>query len=149
MRSSLAVAIAAAFLSSNLVSASAEPTPPPAPINSIDSFKAAQEQFRKDRDLYMAALRDREVKMRVINTTFKTAVDKATSDAKAAMTSASTPDQKNSINSFRRAAVAAAIVARESAIEALGPVPTPPIEPVKPSKGSPFASTQQKSKQKR
>ena len=148
-RSLVVVAIAVGFFSSNLLSASAEPTPSPSPTTSIDSYKAAQEQFRKDRDLYMAALRDREVKMRVINANFKSAVDKATSDAKSAMSTATTPDQKNSINSARRAAIAAAIVARESAIAALDPIPTPPVEPVKPPKGAPFGMTEQKGKQKR
>lgn len=148
-RSFLVVAIAAAFFSSNLLSASAEPTPSPSPTTSIDSYKAAQEQFRKDRDIYMAALRDREAKLRAINATFKSAVDKAASDAKSAMSTATTPDQKNSINSARRAAIAAAIVARESAIAALDPIPTPPVEPVKPPKGAPFGMTEQKGKQKR
>ena len=145
----LVVAIAAGFCSSNFAPASAEPTASPSPTTSVDSFKAAQEQFRKERDLYMAALREREIKMRAINTTFKNAVDKATSDAKSAMALATTPDQKNSINSARRAAIAAAIVARESAIADLEPIPTPPVEPVKPSKGSPFGMTEQKGKQKR
>lgn len=145
----LVVVIAAGFCSSNLMAASAEPTPSPSPTISIDAFKAASEQFRKDRELYMAALRDREMKMRVINTTFKNAVDKAASDAKSAMAIATTPDQKNSINSVRRAAIAAAIVARENAIAALEPIPTPPVEPVKPLKGSPLGMTEQRAKQKR
>jgi hypothetical protein len=148
-RSLLVAAMSAGLFSSNLVLASAEPTPSPSPTTSIDSYKAAQEQFRRDRDLYMAALRDREVKMRVINATFKSAVDKATSDAKSAMSAANTPDQKNSINSARRSAIAAAIVARESAIAALDPIPTPPVEPAKPPKGAPLGTTEQKGKQKR
>ena len=148
-RSLLVAVMSAGLFSSNVVLASAEPTPSPSPTTSVDSYKAAQEQYRKDRDIYMAALRDREVKMRAINATFKFAVDKAASDAKSAMTTATTPDQKNSINSARRAAIAAAIVARESAIAALNPIPTPPVEPVKPPKGGPLGMTEQKGKQKR
>ena len=149
-RSYLVVALAAGLITSNnFALASADPTPSPSPTTSIDSYKAAQEQFRRDRDIYMAALRDRDAKMRAINSAFKFAVDKAASDAKSAMTTATTPDQKNSINSTRRAAVAAAIVARESAIAALGPLPTPPVEPVKPPKGAPFGMSEQKGKQKR
>ena len=148
-RSYLVVALAAGLFSSNCALASADPTPSPSPTTSIDSYKAAQEQFRRDRDIYMAALRDREVKMRAINSTFKIAVDKAASDAKSAMATATTPDQKNSINSTRRAAIAAAIVARESAIAALEPIPAPPVEPVKPPKGAPFGMSEQKGKQKR
>lgn len=148
-RSYLVVALAAVLFTSNFATASAEPTPSPSPTTSIDTYRAAQEQFRRDRDIFMAALRDREVKMRAINSTFKIAVDKAASDAKSAIATASTPDQKNSINSARRAAIAAAIIARESAIAALDPLPTPPIEPTKPPKGAPFGMTEQKGKQKR
>jgi Na+-transporting NADH:ubiquinone oxidoreductase subunit NqrC len=143
----LAVAITAALFSSNTYSASADVTPAPAPT--FDSFKAAQEQYKRDREAFVAALRDRDMQMRSINATFKNAVDKATSDAKTAMASANTPDLKNSINSTRRASVASAIVARESAIAALGPVPTPPVEPVKPPKGGQIGMNDQKGKQKR
>jgi Na+-transporting NADH:ubiquinone oxidoreductase subunit NqrC len=140
-----AVALSAALFSINVSSAVADPTPSP----SIDSFKAAQEQFRKDRDAYMLALRDRDIKMRAINTTFKSAVDKSTTDAKTAMSAATTPEQKNSITAARRTAVATAIVARESAIAALGPLPTPPVEPQRPAKMAPQGMSDQKGKQKR
>ena len=145
----IAIALSAGIFSINNPVASADPTPSPTPTSSIDSFRAAQEQFRKDRDLYMTALRDRDLKMRAINATFKSAVDKAATDARTALTTATTPDQKNSINTARRAAIAAAIVARESAIADLGPLPTPPAEPVKPAKGAPFGMQEQKGKQKR
>ena len=143
----IAVAITAALLTANLHSASADPTPSPAPT--FESFKAAQEQYKKDRDAYVLALRDRDMKMRVINAAFKSSVDKASYDAKTAMTTATTPEQKNSINAARRAAVAAAIVTRENAIAALGALPTPPIEPVRPAKNSPLGMSEQKGKQKR
>ena len=145
----LAVALSAALFSCNGYAASADSTPSPTPSPSIDSFRIAQEQYKKDRDLYISAIRDREIKMRLINSTFKSEVDKATADAKVAMAAATTPDQKNSINSNRRAAIAAAIVARESAIAALGALPTPPVEPVKPPKSAPFGMGEQKGKQKR
>jgi hypothetical protein len=115
---------------------------------SIDAYlKSAQEQYKKDRDAFMAAIRDREMKMRSINATFKAAVDKSALDAKAALTTATTPEQKNAINSTRRAALAAAIVARESAIAALGAMPTPPVEPMRPSHT--MMVPEQKGKQKR
>ena len=142
-----AVALSAALFSINVSSAVADPSPSPSP--SIDSFKAAQEQYKKDRDAYMIELRDRDMKMRAINTTFKGAVDKSTTDAKAAMSAATTPEQKNSITAARRTAVATAIVARQSAIAALGPLPTPPVEPQRPAKMSPQGMSDQKGKQKR
>jgi hypothetical protein len=148
-RGFLAVAITAALFSGHTYPASADLTPSPAPVTPMDAFKAAQEQYKKDRDIYFAAMRDREIRLRAINATFKSSVDKATTDAKSAMFTATTPEQKNSINSLRRTAVAAAIVARESAIAALGPVPTPPVEPVRPAKAAPQGMSSQKGKQKR
>ena len=146
-RSYTAVALTAALITISGTPAHADVTTTPSPT--IDSFKAAQEQYKKDRDAFMAAMRDRDMKMRDINATFKGAVDKATTDAKSAILNATTPEQKNSINTARRAAVAAAIVARESAIGALGAAPTPPVEPQRPVKGGPQGMGDQKGKQKR
>jgi Na+-transporting NADH:ubiquinone oxidoreductase subunit NqrC len=109
-RGFVAVALSAALFSINVSSAVADVTASPAP--SIDSFKAAQEQYKKDRDAYIMELHDREMKMRAINTIFKGAVDKSATDAKTAMSAATTPEQKNSITAARRTAVATAIVAR-------------------------------------
>ena len=142
-----AFALSAAIFSLQVAPALADATPSPAPT--LDSFKAAQEQFKKDRDAYMVLIRDRESQMRTINTTFKNSVDKANVDAKSAIATATTPEQKNLINSTRRAAIAAAIIARESAIAALGPVPTPPIEPQRPMKMAPQGLGDQKAKRKR
>ena len=141
------VTLSAALVAIHAAPALADATPPPAPT--FDTFKAAQEQFKKDRDAYMVLMRDRESQMRTINTIFKMSVDKAASDAKSAIATATTPEQKNSINSARRAAIAAAVVTRESAIAALGPVPTPPVEPQRPMKMAPQGMGDQKGKQKR
>ena len=141
------IALSAALFSSSSVSAFAAPTPSPSP--SIDPYKAAQEQYKKDRDEYMSALRDREMKMRIINSTFKSAIDKSTYDAKSAMLLATTPDQKNAITSARRAAVASAIISRESAIEALEALPLPPVQPQRPAKMSPQGISEEKDKKKR
>ncbi|MEN9623085.1 MAG: hypothetical protein RLZZ307_817 [Actinomycetota bacterium] len=141
------IALSAALFSSSSVSAFAAPTPSPSP--SMDPYKIAQEQYKKDRDVYMLALQDREMKMRAINTTFKSAIDKSTYDAKSAMLLATTPDQKNAITSARRAAVASAIISRESAIEALEALPLPPVQPQRPAKMSPQGMSEQKDKKKR
>lgn len=143
----LAAATAVLFLITSIGSASADITP--SPTATADSFKVAQEQYRKDRDAYMVLLRDRDLKLRAINATFKGAIEKATSDAKIALSAATTPDQKNAINSVRRAAITAAIVARESAIAELAPLPAPPVPPMKPAKDSQLGAPGQKGKQKR
>jgi hypothetical protein len=146
-RTLTAFAISTALFSLQVAPALADANPTPSPT--FDSYKAAQEQYKKDRDVFMATMRDREMQMRAINTVFKNSVDKATADAKTAMATATTPEQKNSINTARRATIAAAIVARDSAIAALGPVPTPPIEPQRPMKIAPQGMGDQKGKQKR
>ena len=143
----VAAAIAVSAVLFSPLSASADPTPSPSPT--LDTFRAAQEQYKKDREIYLSSLRDREIKLRAINASFKSAVDKAALEAKTALALATTPDQKHSINATRRAAITAAIVAREGAIANLGPLPTPPAEPLKPGKAAPFGMNEQKGRQKR
>ena len=140
-----ALAALGASLGLPLAPAGADQTPAPSISPTPDAFKVAQEQFRRDRDAFMEAMRERDLKMRVINATFKSAVDKATADAKIALITATTPEQKNAIVANRRSAVASAITVRDAAILALGPLPTPPVPPVKPEK----MEQDQRGKQKR
>ena len=55
--------------------AHAEPTP--SPTSTADAYKTPLEQYKIDRDEYLQALKDRDFRMRVINTVFKNSVDKA------------------------------------------------------------------------
>lgn len=119
------------FVVGQLTFAQADPTPTPSPSSSVDPYKSAQEQFKRDRDTYIQTMRDRDIKMRMINFIFKNSVDKAVADARTAMTNAVTPEQKNSISAIRRSAIAQAIALRDSSIQALGPMPTPPTKPEK------------------
>jgi hypothetical protein len=132
------VTIAAALIISltciSLSPSIADPSPSPSPTVALDSYKVALEQYKHDREVFMAALRDRANKMQNINNVFKAAVDKANSDARAAMPAATTPLQKTTISSIRRSAIDAAINARDISIAGLGPMPTPPVEPVRPEK---------------
>ena len=73
--------------------------------------------------------------MRVINQTFDSAIKKARQDSKLAMQVALKPEQKSAINSALKSVIAAAIISREEAIEALGEAPIPPTEPTKAPKG--------------
>lgn len=106
-----------------LAPASAEPSPSP----STDPKKIEQEKFKKEREIYLTAVREREISMREINFAFKIAIDKANFDARIAMWAATTPERKSAVASDRRSAVAAAIVMRDAAINDLGPIPVPPI----------------------
>ena len=123
--------------------ASADPTPSPSPT--IDSYKSQMEKFKKDRDTFMQAMQERSLKLRVINSEFKSAVDKAVADSKVALVSATTPAQKSAINATRQSAISSAIAARDAAIAALGAMPTPPVAPVK----SERSVGEQRGKQKR
>jgi len=106
-------------LSSFSNSAFADVTPSPAPTSQADSFKVLMEQFKRDREEFNVALRERFQKMRLINQTFDTAIRKARQDSKLAMQVALKPEQKSAINSALKSVIAAAVIAREEAIEAI------------------------------
>ena len=135
------VAIAAVALASitalSASSAQADVTPSAPPTISSNSYKAALEQFKRNRDLFIAAMNDRQQKMRDINLAFKNSIDKANNDSRSAITAATTPLQKSTAAASRRNAIDAAINARDTAISALGPMPTPPVEPVREEKLQP------------
>ena len=134
-RGVVAVVIAASSIALT-PTAYAEPTPAPTSSPAVDSYKAALEQFRIAREIYLAAVRERSQQIRTINIAFKSACDKATQDFRIAMSAAKSPDQKNLANAARKNAISAAIVARDVAINALGAEPIAPIEPMKPMKAS-------------
>jgi len=129
----VATSLLLAISFTSAVNADADSTPAPVPSTSPDSYKASLEQFKRDRDVFMTAMREREIKMREINSVFKAAVDKANSDARSAMPTATTPLQKSTISANRRSAIDAAINARDISISALGAMPTPPTEPLRPA----------------
>lgn len=133
MKKRLGIAGAAllAVIATGIIPAQADPTATPSPSPTSDIAKTPQEKYKIDRDAFMQAMRDRDLKMRVINSIFKGAVDKAYSDARIAMSSAITPEQKNIVATNRRNAIALAINVRDAAILALGPIPTPPAKPEK------------------
>ena len=113
-------------------SAVADQTPAP----TIETYKAAVEQYKLDKEIYMAAMRARSQQIKAINLAFKNACDKAAQDFKSAMSVARTPDQKNVANATRKNAISTAILARDVAITNLGQLPEPPLEPQKPAKVS-------------
>jgi hypothetical protein len=127
---SAAVIFAICSLSSFSQSAVADQkTPPPLPSGIL-------EQFKKDMDAFSAAMALRDQQMREINQSFYLAINKANQDARSAMQIANKPEQKISVITVKKGAVAAAIYARESAIIALGQPPMPPVDPMRMQKGS-------------
>jgi hypothetical protein len=121
----LAIAIFAAPLAN-----AADPTPTPSPTIS----RTPQEQYKFDKDNYLAAVKARDIAMRAINQIFKAAIDKSTRDYRAAMAVAKTSDQKFQASTARTNAITAAIATRDAAIAALGAAPIEPVEPLKMSR---------------
>jgi hypothetical protein len=135
MRSaSIAVSLLISTLIFSIAPVQADVLPSMPPVISTDNYKAALEQYKHDRDIYMAALKDRSMKLSGINMTFKSAVDKSNIDARSALATATTPTQKSTIMASRKGAIDLAISARDISIAALGPIPTAPIEPIRPPK---------------
>lgn len=136
MKQSVVAKLSGAFilLASFSYPASADVTPTPAPTSQMELYKLSMEQFKKDRDLFSAAVRERNQKIKSINQAFDSAIRKARQDSKIAMQAALKPEQKSAVNSNLKSVIAAAIIARESAIEALGEPPVQPTEPARPSK---------------
>jgi hypothetical protein len=126
--STVAVLVLAALFSVSQSAHADMRTPTPAPSGVL-------EQFKKEMEVFNAAMREREEKIREINQIFNTAITKAAQDAKFAMQIAAKPEQKNSINSQKRIAVATAIISRENALIALGQPPLPPQDPLRLQKG--------------
>jgi hypothetical protein len=136
MRSvTIASTVLISLVSFSVSAAYADMTPSAPPTISTDNYKAALEQYKHERDFYLATLRDRATKMSAINMLFKSAVDKLNIDTRNSLNSATTPTQKSAITAARRNAIDAAITARDLAIAALGPMPTPPPEPIRQPKG--------------
>lgn len=105
------------------------PSPYPSPTSAPDSYKIVMEQFKKDREVFELAVRERSQKIRIINQAFESAIKKARQDAKYSMQVALKPEQKSATTSNLKSSIATAIMNRENAIVALGEPPIPPTEP--------------------
>lgn len=97
-------------------------------------FKNVKEKFNFERDAYKAAMMAREEAREKINEIFKATIKKATADSKIALASATTAEQKLVIMNTLKNARTAAVAIRDSALAALGSLPTPPVEPKKDEK---------------
>ena len=104
------LSVPAIALTSFANSASADVNPTPAPTTQAETYKTALEQYKKDREQFNLALRERAQQMRIINQTFDGAIKKARQDSKFAMQVALKPEQKSAINSALKSVIAAAII---------------------------------------
>jgi hypothetical protein len=139
VRISAAMAVVAFSLLASPAPLSADVHAAPSISPAPEPFKGTFEQFKNAREAYIAEMKLRNEKIKQINISFKSAVEKANSDYRAALSSARTLDQRSQISSQRKTAITAAIVARDLAIFELGEEPMPPQEPLKlkkaPAKG--------------
>ena len=137
VRGAIAIIALTAITSSSPIHADviARPSASPYP----DTFKGTMDQFRVLHDEYLELIFIRTQQMKLINRLFKNAIEKTNIEYRSAMAVAKNLDQRSLAASQRKAAVAAAIIARDASITALGPEPTPPPEPQK-MKKSPIKS---------
>ena len=102
-------------------------------------FKNAKEKFKFEFEAYKAALKAREIARKKINETFKASIRNANAEAKAALATATTAEQKLIIMNTLKNARTAAVAIRDAALAALGSLPTPPSKPKKVAKGRTLA----------
>ena len=142
MKRKLLIAIPALILATSFLTTPAiADTKPTAPSETSDAkaiYKLAQDKFLTDLRIY-------EDKRRVINQSFKEAIDKALSDARSLNVSGQSQMQKRQNMNTRVNLVIAATSIRDAAIESLG---LPPIAPTPPAK-APKSEKSEKSKKPR
>jgi ribosome maturation protein Sdo1 len=91
-------------------------------------FKNAKEKLKYEIDLYKSAMQAREEAREEINEAFKIAIKKVTIEARIALLTATTAEQKLTIMNSLKNARTEAVAARDAALAALGSMPTPPAE---------------------
>jgi hypothetical protein len=91
-------------------------------------FKSAKEKLKYEIDSYKAAMQARQEAREEINGIFKNTIRKVSTEAKIAMMSATTAEQKLIIMNALKNARTEAVAARDAALAALGALPTPPVE---------------------
>jgi len=119
--------MAALFLSSVNPALADEDRPKPKSTVKME-FKNLKEKFKYELNSYKSAMEAREEAREEINEAFKATIKKATIDAKIALFNATTAEQKLVIMNTLKNARTAAVALRDSALAALGPMPTPPAE---------------------
>jgi ribosome maturation protein Sdo1 len=91
-------------------------------------FKNAKEKLKYEIDLYKSAMQARQEAREEINEVFKNSIRKATTEARIALMTATTAEQKLAIMNSLKNARSEAVAARDAALAALGALPTPPAE---------------------
>ena len=124
----LATLISAALTFSLISPASADDDRTKAKPSAKMVFKNAKEKLKYEIDAYKAAMQARQEAREEINEVFKNSIRKATTEARIALMTATTAEQKLSIMNSLKNARSEAVAARDAALAALGALPTPPAE---------------------
>jgi hypothetical protein len=119
--------MAALFLTSMSPAMADEDRPKPKSTLKME-FKNLKEKLKYEHDSYKSAMKAREEAREKINEIFKAAIKKATIEARVALFNATTAEQKLVIMNTLKNARTSAVEIRDAALEALGPMPTPPVE---------------------
>lgn len=93
--------------------------------------KIAMEKYKGDMDAFHSSMKARKDSRKAINSTFKSAVDKARADYTAATTIATTAEAKSAALTARKNVVSVASAIRDAAVSALGQLPVRPTRPEK------------------
>jgi hypothetical protein len=91
-------------------------------------FKNSFEKFKYENDVYEEAMEAREKARERINRIFKATIKRATAQAQFALANATTPEEKMTIMNALKNARITAVALRDSALAALGSLPSPPAE---------------------
>jgi hypothetical protein len=119
--------MAALFLSSVSPAMADEDRPKPKSTLKME-FKNLKEKRKYEHDSYKSAMKAREEAREKINEIFKASIKKATIEARIALLNATTAEQKLVVMNTLKNARTSAVAVRDAALEALGPMPTPPVE---------------------
>lgn len=119
--------MAALFLTSMSPAMADEDRPKPKSTLKME-FKNLKEKLKYEHDSYKSAMKARQEAREKINEIFKAAIKKATIEARVALFNATTAEQKLVIMNTLKNARTSAVAIRDAALEALGPMPTPPVE---------------------
>ena len=119
--------MAALFLSSVSPAMADEDRPKPKSTLKME-FKNLKEKLKFEHDSYKSAMKAREEAREKINEIFKASIKKATIEARIALFNATTAEQKLVVMNTLKNARTSAVAVRDAALEALGPMPTPPVE---------------------
>ena len=136
-KSIVILALTSSFFVGNTSASFADSTPNPNKVAydaQVALHKVAMEKFKGDMNSFRESMKVRIDSRKLINETFKTAVDKAIADFKAAIAIATTAEAKSAAVTSRKNAIAAASAVRDTAVTALGALPVKPTEPVKPTR---------------